>query len=227
MNWKVPKIWEDGECYIIGGGTSIIKQFNIPVDLVSQVMSKKTTPADYSPYLLPLHNKHVIGVNMAYRLGDWIDMVFFGDKGFFLKNEKQLSELTNIRVSCAPYLNGVSWVKYVQKDDEKTKGISTRPGKLSWNGNSGAAAINLAAHTGVRRIILLGFDMNADEMNRQWWHQLYKERDIKKGQKIFARHLSSFSEIAKDAKQLGIEILNSNPDSAIKEFKKINIKDIL
>jgi len=227
MNWRVPKIWEDGECFILGGGASLARQFCIPDSLIEAVVKKQESALKYSPYLSDLHNKHVIGVNMSYRLGDWIDMVFFGDKGFFLDNKDLLSQLTNLRIGCVPYVRDVSWVKFLVKDNKKTMGITSDPAKIAWNSNSGAAAINLAVHTGVKRVVLLGFDMNVDEKSRQWWHQYYAVRNVEKGKKIFARHLECFADIAKDANRLGVEILNANPDSAINEFKKINIKDVL
>jgi hypothetical protein len=43
----------------------------------------------------------------------------------------------------------------------------------------------------------------------------------------FERHLRGFPEIARDAKQRGIQIINVCPNSAIKEFPKINLKDVL
>ena len=227
MEWKIPKIWKDGRCYIIGGGSSIVKQFNIPKDLVNQVINKEKSIKEYSLYLKPLYDKHVIGVNMAYQLGDWIDIVFFGDKGFFLKNKEGLGGLNNIRVGCVPRVKDIDWIKYTSKDKDKTKGITTSPNKIAWNGNSGGAAINLAVQLGAKQIILLGFDMNVNEDNRQWWHQEYVERNEEKGKKIFARHMGCFSHIAEDAHRLGIEIVNANPDSAIKEFRKININQIL
>jgi len=227
MQWGIPKIWEDGRCYIIGGGASIIKQFEIPEDLVNQVIDKKKSIAEYSSYFYSLYNKHVIGVNMAYQLGDWIDIVFFGDKGFFLKNKESLGKLNNIRVGCVPYVKDIGWIKYVSKDKNKTKGISSTPNKIAWNGNSGGAAINLAYQLGAKQIILVGFDMNVDEKERQWWHQLYAKRDTEKGKRIFARHKDYFSHIAEDAHRLGVEIINANPDSAIDNFRKVHIKQIL
>jgi len=228
MSWIVPKLWENGECFIVGGGASIIKQFNIPEDLADAVIQNKSSPAVYSSYLSAIHDKHVIGVNQAFRLGNWIDFVIFGDKGFFLKNQEDLAKLTNIRIGIPAYFNGrVDWVKYLAKDLKKTSGLSTTPSKVTWNGNTGAAAINLAVHLGVKRIILLGFDMNVDEKGRQWWHQLYKQRDLKRGLKAFTRHSDAFPEIASDAIKLGVEILNANPDSNINCFRKVNIKECL
>ena len=36
-----------------------------------------------------------------------------------------------------------------------------------------------------------------------------------------------FPEIAKDAKKMGVKILNANPKSAINDFEKVNVKDLI
>ena len=41
------------------------------------------------------------------------------------------------------------------------------------------------------------------------------------------QHMVGFSKIAQDAKRLGIEIINASPDSKIKAFKKVPVKDLL
>jgi predicted peroxiredoxin len=43
----------------------------------------------------------------------------------------------------------------------------------------------------------------------------------------FERHLRGFPDIAKDAKQRGIEILNCSQESVIKEFRKVTVQDCL
>lgn len=54
--WKAPSMWDGGQCFILGGGPSLT---------VEQVES--------------LRGRRVIAVNQAYKLGDWIDVLFFGD----------------------------------------------------------------------------------------------------------------------------------------------------
>jgi len=54
--WTAPRIWDGGECFILGGGPSL---------RVEQVSS--------------LQGHRVIAVNQAYKLGNWIDVLFFGD----------------------------------------------------------------------------------------------------------------------------------------------------
>jgi hypothetical protein len=43
----------------------------------------------------------------------------------------------------------------------------------------------------------------------------------------FDRHLRGFAQIAKDAQQRGIEIINACPESAITQFHKCNVKELL
>jgi hypothetical protein len=224
--WQVPKMWEDGDVYILGGGPSVTKQFNIPDAIVQEVV-KGESPRVYSPYMSFLHNKHVIGINVSYLIGDWMDMVFFGDSNFLERNMQNLIKFPGIKCSCHHIVLPYNWIKYIPRD-RRPRGISGNSKTVCWNGNSGAAAISVAAHAGAKRIILLGFDMHLDLNAKQHWHNIYKRTpDPTKLHALpFHRHLPGFPVIAHDAKIRGIEILNCCPDSAIECFKKINITDL-
>lgn len=232
MNWKVPKIWKGGDAWIIGGGPSIAKQFKIPNDLVAKVCKGELEPNIYSPYMESIHDKHVIGVNIAYLLGDWVDFVFFGDSSFFLHNQFKLAEFPNIRVSCSPIVQKYEWIKFLQKDRRHGVGLTSNPATISWNGNSGAAAISLAVSTGVKRIFLLGFDMKLDDQFAQHWHGKYRKDPTapyaeNRKNLPFRRHLSGFPAIERDANLMGISIFNVNTDSAIINFPKITLQEAL
>lgn len=226
MQWEVPRMWEGGECWIIGGGPSMLEQFDVPSEIIQQVRSNQAKPDVYSPFLSAIHDKHVIGVNMAFKIGPWLDMVFFGDRSFFMKNQKELALFPGLRVTSVGAVKDHYWIKHLVKDKAHSVGITRNPRRISWGSNSGSAAISVAAHTGAKRIILLGFDM-IDSGQGQWWHGLYKQRTMAAGQGVFKRHLRCFPAIAKDAKELGIEILNASPKSAIECFRKVNVKELL
>ena len=80
MEWQVSKIWS-GVCWIIGGGPSVREQFNIPDSLIPET---KEEFIKFGNYLSPIHNDHVIGVNLAAFLGDWVDVAFWGDTNTYL-----------------------------------------------------------------------------------------------------------------------------------------------
>lgn len=223
--WEIPRIWEGGQCIIIGGGPSVTRQFDIPESIVQDVYAGRSSPEAYSPYMTAIHDQHIIAVNMAYKLGDWVDCVFFGDEGFLNKNRREFFNFKGLRVTCASKIatqNG--YLKIVERDKDHKFGVSFKPGHVSWNGNSGAAAINLAVHFGVKRIILLGFDMKLDAHKNQHWHKYYHS-SLTTVEGTMKMHLKGFPDIAKDLYGK-VEVINANPDSQITNFPKLAFKDI-
>lgn len=224
MKWRVPKIWDDGTCWIIGGGPSVTTQFDIPVDIVEKVHAKQLPVSAYSPFMSALHTQHVIGVNGAFRLGDWVDFCFFGDKNWYFAHKNELMNFHGSVVGCSNFFKRGLWrgepIKYLERHVHRF-GISDDPKKVCWNLNSGSAAISLAHNLGCKRIILLGFDMSLTDGTGHW-HTFYKKKEIP-----FRKHLMGFEQIKQDAKRLGVEILNASPTSKITEFKKVTVKELL
>lgn len=227
MIWRAPAIWDGGECFIIGGGESMPRQFGVPEDIIAKVTSGEARPSAYSSCLSPIHDRHVIGVNNAYMLGTWLDAVFFGDCAWYNVHRLKLAEWPNLKVTCCNRFENrppqsMEGIKYLKKDSGHRQGISRDRRKVSWNSNSGAAAISLACHFGVRRIILLGFDMNLGWGGASHWHRGHGNK-----RQPFKKHLRGFPTIADDARALGVEILNANPRSAIDAFPKVELKEVL
>ena len=172
-----------------------------------------------------IHDQHIIAVNMAYRLGDWVDCVFFGDAGFLKTQQMEFFNFKGLRVSSAPNVTDYSGrLKVVERDNVKKQGISFKPNCISWNQNSGGAAINLAVQFGVKRIILLGFDMKLDANNNQHWHKFYAG-NLKTVHTTMKMHLKVFPLIANDL-QGKVSVINCGLDSAIECFPKMMFKDI-
>ena len=226
--WRVPSMWQDSECWIIGGGPSLTDVFQIPDQVVKKVRNGDS-PALYSDYMKQIHDKHIIGINMAYRIGAWMDMIYFGDKSFFDKVKYDLIDYPGLIVTSSDKraINDktIPGVKQLQRMPKKwTLGIAEKNNAVCWNHNSGAAAISIAAHTGVKRIILIGFDMTMDSDANRHWHFLYGEK-VKPPP--YPTHLLGFPVIAKQAKERGIEILNCSTNTAIKSFKIVKLEDVL
>ena len=228
MPWKVPKLWEGERCFILGGGTSIPGQFNTPPEIIKNVANGAMPPSALSEYMSSIHNEHVIGVNNAYKIGDWIDILFFGDCTWHHIHRFNLANHPSLKVTCckrfASKEDNPERIKYIAKDRPDV-GISKHCDRVGWNKNSGAATISLAVHLGVTQIVLLGFDMKLGNNNISHFFGSHNKRP--KEPPPFKRHLQGFPQIQKDAKTMGVEILNANPDSEISVFRKINLNDIL
>ena len=227
-------MWEGGECWIIGGGPSIPHEFGVPEDVINGVLSKKLPLDTYSPYLSPIHDKHVIGINAAFLLGEWIDILFFGDGAFYLHNKEPIDAFSKIKATCHPGITqrkDVHDIKYIPRNLRHPCGVSSREGTVSWNLNSGGCAIGLAYWLGVKRVYLLGFDMTLGDVGNQHWHRHYVKEQVPQPRDPrrtpFARHRPQFQMIANDAKKLGLEIINVCPNSVLKVFERVKLTDVL
>lgn len=223
--WKVPKMWTE-DCWIIGGGPSMLQQFEVPSELITKVEGKELPFSAYSDYYKPLHSKNVIGTNMAFMLGNWISVLYFCDAQFFRVNKDSIAAFPNIKATCVSNLGKAFSVEAASikrlKRDYKF-GLSFEQDMICWNHNSGAAAINFAILAGAKRILLLGFDMKPQE-GRTHWHNAYPNKTERAS---FKRFLRRFPDIASAAKRAGVEILNVSPDSAIDCFPKVTLKEVL
>jgi hypothetical protein len=224
-HWSVPEMW-CGDCWIIGGGRSVLQEFGVPQDIISKVESGGLPYSTYSEYLSPLHSKNVVGTNIAFKLGSWVSALYFCDRQFFRDHREGILSFPNLKVTCVNHIDTelqpfTTNLKRLKRDYQA--GLSTRKDTICWNGNSGAAAINFAVHAGAKRILLLGFDMVLQD-SRSHWHRVYKKNTHKND---FIRFIQKFPAIAKDAKSRGIEILNVSPISAIDCFPKVSLKDVL
>lgn len=242
MKSKAFKIW-DGDVWIIGGGGSIRNLFDIPDHLYPL---HREEFLEFGECMRVIHDKHVLGVNLAGFLGDWVDVMYFGDAGFYRE----------YKVWIQKYVSGLIYSsagKFVEKQyknilhlyKDVSRGITKNRQHTSWTGkNSGASAINIAYHLGAKRIFLLGFDMKLNPEERMHWHAGYPDKTKtpstkrrnqgvttiprkKQSDGIFKKHKKGFPLVQKDAEEMGLRIINVNPDSDIMCFEKMTLEEAL
>lgn len=214
--WALPSLWKNQTAYILGGGPSLLGM-------------------DYCLGLEKLlENKRVIGVNNAFKFGSWIDACWFGDAKWFDWNFKELAKFSGLKVTCNPkFLTKKEFDKHhiLVMGRGKSNGIEKKAGYVAWNRSSGASAINFAYHLGVKRIVLLGFDMHSSNGNgnvNHNWHKEHKGVSVKNPNfNPYERFLKPFKQIKEEADVLGLEILNATVESALTVFPMVNIKDVV
>ena len=207
----MPRIWPEMTVFILGGGPSLN-------DADFSLIQHRRIIGVNNSYGDPVHNKK--GKLIGYKPRPWVDICWFGDGRWYSWHIKDLREFSGLIAHCVPRLkNAVGLHSYTRG---KPAGIETRQGFVAWNRNSGASAINLAYHLGASRVILLGFDMRRID-DRANWHD-----DHPSPQKNpYHRFLRLFPKIAKDAGDLGLEIINCTPDSAIDQFPIMTLEAYL
>lgn len=190
--------WIGTTVFIIGGGASVN---SYPLNL--------------------LEGKNIIGVNNAFSLKECEPQIcWFGDQRWFEWNEAELKDYTGAIMTCHPqFQNRNDIITFLRG---KPHGIDTSDSCVSWNLNSGGSAINLAWHLGAKRVVLIGFDMTVSGDGKGNYHDNHKRinpPDIYKG------YLRIFPEIARDAANLNLEVINANPDSKLDIFPKVTAEE--
>lgn len=102
-------------------------------------------------------------------------------------------------------------------------GFVFRGGGNKGAGNSGYQAINLAYHWGVKRIVLLGFDMHKSEDGRKNHHRPHPLSI----DSPYQHWVPNFTPLAADLRAAGIEVLNATPGSSLRCFSMIELAEVL
>lgn len=204
--WTPPRLWEGGTAYIIGGGPSV-KEEDLSI----------------------IKNKRIIGVNDAYKLGPWVDICWFGDWKWWVWNRKDIkANYKGLVVTCC---NSNKMMGDPRAADDTRIKIMKRAGKhgilkaanlIAWNFCSGSSAINFAYHLGVKRIVLIGFDMQRVNGAKNW-HDYHHRENFDEGS--YLRYLRVYQHIARDARLLDLEIINTSMVSKIDHFPKMSLGD--
>ena len=89
--------------------------------------------------------------------------------------------------------------------------------------SSGHTAVALAIAMQARLVVLLGFDMRGLN-GRSHFHDRYRNNDLA----MYAREfVPSFDGWDAAARALDVTVLNATPGSALDEFRKVNLADVL
>jgi len=173
-----------------------------------------------------LSGKNVIAINKAIFSMPFYDNVvaYFSDYRFY---QWYINELKSIK--CTKYTIGLK----VPKEDAITLknsgkfGFDLRNGYIRNGGNSGYAAINLAIHLGVNRIVLLGYDM-VKVNNETHFHGGYSDKNecVKQTTQIYQKFSEPFAGITDFMQTHGIEIYNTSNISTL-NIRKAKIENFL
>jgi hypothetical protein len=97
-------------------------------------------------------------------------------------------------------------------------------GVVGWGSNGGFHALNLAVQFGAKRIALVGYDMRIDQGLH--WHGAHERLNNPSAHscELWRRAIDG---VAAKIADLGIEVLNASPISALRNYKKVTLGEAL
>ena len=197
---RVPKLWPGETAVCIGGGPSL-------------------TAADVDA--CRDRGVRVIAVNDAYRLAPWADVVYACDDKWWGWHHKHVAPLPALKYSIAA-IRG-KWPGVVVLKCGRKHGLELAPTHLATGGNSGYQAINLCVHFGIRRVLLLGYDMGLDAKKRSHW---FGEHPSGR-QSSYASFQAAFMTIGAPLQAIGVDVINCSRHTALKCFPRMPIDEAL
>jgi hypothetical protein len=98
-------------------------------------------------------------------------------------------------------------------------------GSANGGGNSGFQCFNLAVQFGVRRIVLVGFDMRLDHGTH--WHGKHPKGLNNPGELLMIHWRKAFNDAAREVADLGVEVINASPISLITAYPVMPLRAAL
>lgn len=197
MRWRVPRLWAGETCAIFAGGPSLTQ------DQVDRSRGLRT-----------------IAINNSHELAPWADVLYFCDKRWYEWHTAAVRAFAGLVVTLENYdIDGVHHLHNMGRD-----GLYLEPDGLMTGRNSGIQAINLAVHFGVRRILLLGYDMRVVG-ERTHWHGGHPRVQ---NPNVYRRAmLPCFETLVAPLADLGVKVVNCTPDSALQTFPCMPLEEAL
>lgn len=96
------------------------------------------------------------------------------------------------------------------------------PGVIGAGSNSGFQALNLAIQWGAKRVLLIGYDMNA-ESGVHWYGRNGWQGANNPGDSNFKLWIAAFAGMQDDLKRMGVSVFVAGPSSL--SFPKMSIEE--
>jgi hypothetical protein len=198
--WSCPPLWSGETCFIVAGGPSL-------------------SGFDFER----LEGRKVIAVNSsAYSVPD-APIIFFGDDRWGYEHAAQIDAMKGEIVTVSQSGGGIRRAKLMKKI-APPPALMERRDALSMRRTSLQAAINLALHLDVARIVLLGADMKPAEDGRTHHHRAHRWPQVPG---CWDEMLDDLRGVAAELQRLQKEIVNTSLDSRIDFWPKQSVDEFL
>jgi hypothetical protein len=154
----------------------------------------------------------------------WADISFTADGRWINRRISLLASFTGKRVAAIDggYVPPKEAGPIEMLDRSRETKVSNTPWLIYSAFNSGFAGVNYVVSHGVRTVILIGYDLDGGDH----WHGGY-EWKCRFGRADHPKWAAAFEVIAPELERLGVDVVNLNPDSAVRCFRFATLDEVL
>ena len=167
----------------------------------------------------------VIAINDNWRRLPCADILFAPDRSWWklhvgaIRASGFAGELWTVQAKAAQ-MYGLHHVKHAHG-----AGLHPQSDTINCGGNSGFMAINLAYLFGVRRIVLVGYDMKRSLTGQTHWFGNHPAP--LSNASPYPTFIKRFEALAADLDRAGVTVINATTDTALPYFKRHDLADAL
>lgn len=196
--WTVPRDWEGETAAVLASGPSMSAE-------VAETVRGKCRVIAVSNQAIA-HEAN--GVKYP-ALAPWADVLYSADSKWWLHHAKEALAFKGHKVTIrnALPIDEVMYLEYSSKIP-----FDPSPSHLVSGGNSGYQAVHLAAHFGVSRILMCGFDMKEVNRKKHWFGDHPQRLNTAQN---YRRWIANFEALYRALSERGIEVINCTHGSAL------------
>jgi len=215
MNFESSKLdWsQDGIAVLIGSGPSLTQ----------------------SDVTYCYEKARVLVINDNWQLAPWADAMYCCDPKWWLHEDKKKAytdfKQPKYRLARSPKNNDEKemnemFPEITAMKNTGTNGLETEWPGLRTGGNGGHQAINLAVHFGVKKIILLGYDMQETNGKKHWFGD-HCEGLKSPNQFNLNDWIDNFNQLAPVLETIGVKVVNCSRETALTCFERADLRGVL
>lgn len=197
--------WRGRTCVVVGSGPS----------------------AAAAPLELARGRAAVLAVNESWRLAPWADALYGCDRAWW-QHRAGVPDFAGLKVTADKTAAQRFGLQLVTLRVGRHELLTDHPGVLGWFGNSGGQAVNLAVQFGPpARLILVGFDLCLAADGEVHWHGRHPARLNNPRAAVLEAWAERLDRQACRLAELGVEVINASPTSALKAYPKATLQEAL
>jgi hypothetical protein len=168
----------------------------------------------------------VIVVNTSYQIAPWADCLCASDVRWWHWH-KGAQSFPGLKYATSKRVGQMArerkWKGIEILRNSGAKGLDLDTHGVMHGLNTGYRAINIAVHFGAKRILLLGYDMQQGPNKQEHWHPDHPSRS----RSPYATFVKYFDTLVEPLAQLGVEVINCTPGSALTQFPQRPLREVL
>lgn len=187
----------------------------------------------------------VLGVNNAYLMAPWLDVLYACDfkwwRNFAQPNDlnggRGALEVEAVKIATtteAAFVFDIHCIGFEYKpgtEDALIGGLSRDPCRVRTGQNGGYQLVNIACHLVGEggRIVLLGYDMKPGAGGKVHWWGNYPNRGslLPTPADVFDKFLPNWPTMVEPLREWGISVVNASADTALEVFPRMALRDVI